>query len=596
MIRPARVPAGGVLVVVLTAVVLEPLLVHGGYALVGDMVFVPRQPWKSAWWGGDGTLPRAVPMDALISLATQVVPGSVLQRLLLIGAFLAGGAGVLRLVRLLRPDAGAARLAAVTLYLWNPWVHDHLAMGQWAILAGYLLLPWTAAAAHRLRCDGVRAGAPPLVLALTAAAVCSPSSGLMAVLTAVVLVAPRPRPIATALGVGAIANLPWVVPALAARSATVSTGGVFAAFAPRAESALGTVASLLGLGGTWKSSIVAPERGSAVTVALSVLLTLVCLAGAVLARRTGGAPERGSVDRLMVLAAMAFALALVPVVPGGAALLDGLGDAVPGVALLRDAQRYLAPAALLFAVGALDATRLLLDRAVPGRGSLRAAAWLVVAAPVLFLPSLAGGAGALDPVDYPAGWQAVSDRLDADADAAAADADPVTVVLPWAGNYRGFTWNPEHAVLDPAPRFLPGTVVIDDRLVLQEGARTVVVPSEDPAVGAVDAALRASTPQARAEALAALGVTHVLIEGPQAGAVRADEPLGTDLVESSGLTLRALPPSSVAPASAERIMPESTDRLRFSVAMSNALTTLLLGVMVVVTSQRVGLGRDRRRR
>lgn len=579
--------------VVVTVAVLAPLLVRGGYALVGDMVFVPHQPWKAAWWGGDGALPRAVPMDALVSIVTQLLPGWVLQRVLLLGAFLAGGLGIARLVRALRPDAGLAVVAAVTVYLWNPWVHDHLAMGQWAILAGYLLLPYAALAAHRVRADGVRAGAPGLVLALTAAAVCSPASGVMAVLTALVLVLPRRADTAATLAVGAIANLPWLVPSVAATGARVSTDGVFAAFAPRGESDLGVVASLLSLGGTWKTSVAALERGSAVIVGLAVLLTLTCLVGVVLARRRREDAALATVDRLAVLALLALAIALLPVLPGGAGVLDDLAGTVPGLALFRDAERYLAPAVLVLAVGAVDVVRDLLDRAVPGRGSLRAAAALVVVAPVLFLPSLAGGAGALDPVDYPPGWDAVADRL------AAADA-PVTVVLPWEGNYRGFAWNPEHAVLDPAPRYLPGTVVIDDRLVLQQEGRTVVVPSEDPAARAVDAALGASTPQARAAALADLGVTHVLLETPQDAAAaadqRADLPVGTDVVEADGLLLRALPPPSAAPASTERIITESSVRLRFSVGVSNALTSLLAGVMVVVTSRRAGLGRDRRRR
>lgn len=577
----------------LTVAVLAPLLVRGGYALVGDMVFVPRQPWKAAWWGGDGALPRAVPMDALVSILTQVLPGWVLQRVLLVGAFLLGGLGVARLVRALRPDAGLAVLAAVTLHLWNPWVHDRLAMGQWAILTGYLLLPYAALAGHRVRTEGVRAGGPGLVLALTAAGVCSPASGLMAVLTAVVLVVPHRRGTAATLAAGAVANLPWLVPALAATGVRVSTDGVFAAFAPRAESSLGVLASLLGLGGSWKTAVAAPERGSAVTVGLAVLLTLACLAGAALARRRRDDAARTTVDRLAVLALLALAIALLPVLPGGAGVLDDLGGTVPGVALFRDVQRYLAPAALLLAVGAAELVRDLLDRAGPGRESLRAAAGLVVVAPVLFLPSLAGGAGALDPVDYAPGWDAVAERL------AAAD-DPVTVVLPWEGNYRGFPWNPEHAVLDPAPRYLPGTVVIDDRLVLEQDRRTVVVPSEDPAVRAVETALAEPTPPLRAAALTALGVTHVLLEMPQGAAAaadgRADLPVGTDVVEADGLLLRALPPPSAAPVSTERISTGSSVRLRFSVGVSNALTSLLAGVMVVVTSRRAGLGRDRRRR
>ena len=61
--------------------------------------------------------------------------------------------------------------------------------------------------------------------------------------------------------------------------------------------------------------------------------------------------------------------------------------------------------------------------------------------------------------------------------------DDATVVLPWAGSYRGFDWNHRRAVLDPAPRFLPGTVLVDDSVRLVDR----VVPPEDPRVEAVAA-------------------------------------------------------------------------------------------------------------
>ncbi len=52
--RPARRTTDAAVAVVLAAVVLGPVLARRGYALTGDMVFVPRQPWKDAWLGLDG--------------------------------------------------------------------------------------------------------------------------------------------------------------------------------------------------------------------------------------------------------------------------------------------------------------------------------------------------------------------------------------------------------------------------------------------------------------------------------------------------------------------------------------------------------------
>ena len=99
------------------------------------------------------------------------------------GAFLAGGIGAGFFVG---RHGTPARLAAIMLMLWNPWVYERLLMGQWAILSGSLLLPGSCSPALRMRRD-LRRGAPAVAVALVLSAVCSPSSGLMAALVVVVL-------------------------------------------------------------------------------------------------------------------------------------------------------------------------------------------------------------------------------------------------------------------------------------------------------------------------------------------------------------------------------------------------------------------------
>ncbi|MGN6161706.1 MAG: hypothetical protein ACTHOG_08390, partial [Marmoricola sp.] len=79
------------------------------------------------------------------------------------------------------------------------------------------------------------------------------------------------------------------------------------------------------------------------------------------------------------------------------------------------------------------------------------------------------------------------------------------VVLPWRGSYRGFPWTDGHAVLDPAPRFFPGEVLVDDRIFLAQG----VLASEDSYLRRVGAALSAPD---RAQALRALGIRWLISE------------------------------------------------------------------------------------
>ena len=489
MTRRRAVSDLGVAITV-AVLVYGPLLLHRGFALRGDRVFVPRQPWKDAWLGLDDSVARFVPGDALVSLTTQVLPGDLLQKVLLVGGFVLGGVGVGRLVAW---APGLGRAAAVVLVLGNPWVHDRLAIGQWGVVVGYLLLPWTAMAAVRLR-DRLPGGASAVVAWLGAAAIFSPASGLVALVTAlaVVLVRPRLRSVAATLGAGVLVNLPWILPSLLGSAPATAPAGQFVAFRTTAESSLGTLASVMSLGGIWKTSVVAPERTSVVIVLLACALT----AAAVVGLRWVPREQRALVVGLGALAVAAVLLALVPALPGGSGALDDLAGEVPAVGLLRDSQRYLGPAALVLLPGLAAVVGRLQSAAVPGREGLRVLAALVVVFPALCLPSRFWGlGGGLRPVGYPAEWTVIRDTLP----------EGRTVVLPWRGGYRGFAWNDQRAMLDPAPRFLPGEVLVDDRLYVEDR----VLASENPLLGRVDTALRSADP---ASGLRGLGVRSVLVE------------------------------------------------------------------------------------
>jgi len=483
-LRASRWPAAATTVAI-TVLALGPLLFRGGFALRGDMVFVPDQPMKSAWLGLDGSVPRSVPMDALVALVDEVIPGALLQRLLLAAALLLGGFGIARLGKRFVP---LAQVAAVLVYLWNPWVYDRLEIGQWPTVLGYGLLPWLVLAAVKVR-DRVPGGLAWLTLSLVATAVCAPSVGLLAlaVSLAVVSVGPDRRRAWSVLAIGAVANLPWIVPALLGPSIRGNDVG-FGAFAAHGESSLGTLASLLSMGGIWKTSVVAPERTNALVVAAAALLAVVLLGGFRYAGSTIGSRTAGA---LAGVGAVAFLLAWLPSLGPVADALGEVSDQVPALAILRDSHRSLAPFGLVLALGAAA----LVDRLVARR---TAGAWLLLVAPLVLLPSMAWGLrGDLDPVPYPAEWSAVASRIDPAAGA--------VVVLPWTGSYRGFGWNHDRAVLDPAPRFLPGEVLIDDRVFLHGE----VVPSEDPFLVRVRDALASDEPAA---ALRALGVGWVLVE------------------------------------------------------------------------------------
>jgi hypothetical protein len=520
--------------VVLGVVALGPFLLSRGFALRGDMVFVPRQPWKDAWLGWDGTTARFVPGDAVLSALTHLVPGDLVQKALLLGVFVLGGTGAGLLVR---RHGHVARAAAIVVMCWNPWVAERLLIGQWGVVVGYAALPWVVLAAVRVR-DAVAGGVPLLVCALAFTALWSPPSALLGVLAAgcVVVVRPRRSALAAVSGAAVLVNLPWLLPSLLAASRVDAAGASFEAFVARGESAAGLLPSVLSMGGIWKTSVVPDERTLVPVVLLSCVPVVAAAVGwrLRLAGSTAGstAGERATGAGLALLAALSLLLALLPAVPPLTEALDSAAARLPALALLRDSHRFLGPAVLVLLPGVAALTDHLWARR-PGAEAVRALAVLLAVWPALCLPSLAWGLrGAVEPVGYPDEWSVVADEL------ATVD-EGATVVLPWRGGYRGFAWNERRAMLDPAPRFFDGEVLIDDRLFVGD----TVLANEDPRLADVTEALEDDD---AAEALSRLGVSAVLVHRDN-GVADADVPEGEVLHDGAELVLVGLGPPTGDP-------------------------------------------------
>lgn len=504
--------------VVLALVVLGPVLLHRGYVLVGDMTFVPHQPWKPAWLGLDGSVPRAVPADAVVSVLGQVVPGDLLQKAVLLATLVAAGAGVLRLTSRIPGIAASARLGGAVLYVWNPYVYERLAIGHWGLLVGYAALPWVVAAALDVR----RGGAPPharLFLLLLVAAAGSPTGGLIAGLAAVVVAADRRRLSSGALVLGSVlvVNLPWLVPGAVNQAPPGDASGV-AAFAARADTPFGAWGSLLTLGGIWKAAVVPAERDTGLLVLVALLVAVAALVRLAASAWAGGDADPLAARRLLLLAVLAFLLAVVPATGAGERLVSSLVERVPAAGIWRDSQKWLQPVALAAALG----FALLLDgagRRLRRAGLPAAGVGVVALLPLVLLPGLGWGlSGRLDPVTYPQEWDSVRQVIDAQP-----AAERRTAVLPWSA-YQRLPWNGGRAALDPALRFFPGQVVVDEDLSISDA---VAVRGTDRSAAAIGRALRDHRPLG--PALAAAGVRYLLVERTAAGAADLPLPGGTTL-------------------------------------------------------------------
>lgn len=529
MEEQARGGRGGLLAGLAVALlVLGPLLVRRGWVLTYDMVFVPDPPLDGRLLGLGPALARAVPSDLLVALPSQLVPGDLVQRAVLL-AVLAGGAwGAGRLV------GGGLLPGAVAgvAYAWTAATAERLVLGQWALLLSLSALPWVVDAA-------LRGGARRLLLSLAVAACGSPAGALLAGATAVGLQRRRADALRAA-GCALLVCLPWAVPSLLRPGGVPGDPAGLAAFAPRADSPLGAVGSVLTLGGVWSADVVPPGRDTFVAV---LGLALVALAA-------WGLP-RHLLTRLGPVAAVGLLVAVAPLVPGLDALAETAVREVPGGGLLRDGQKYAAPYALLVALGLGHAAARL----------PRAFAVLVLVTPVALLPGFAWAvSGRLaPPVAYPAEVGQVR-RL-------VATAPGAVLSLPWTA-YRRPAWNDRRTVLDPLPRLLDRHVVVDDDLVLAD--RTV--QGEDPVAAGLGPLVSGTGPLTRP--LAAAGVGWVVVARDEPGAVDPRDRLAGAVLRLDGPALQVWQ----LPGAVPRALP-GPPALPV-VVVDTALVLLLLGLGV----------------
>jgi hypothetical protein len=545
----------------LALLALAPLLGRG-YVLTYDMVFVPRMQLTRGLLGLGSSVARAVPSDLLVALGSRVLPADVLQKLVLLGIFVAGGWGAARLAPATTAAGGAA---AAALYVWNAGVYERLLMGHWALLVSYAALPWVVSAAISFRQGGPVRG---LVAGLAVAALGSPPGGVIATATALLVVAWPPRPAhpnprrlraaAVVLAAGLLLNAPWWVPSM------LRPGGVpvrpegAAAFASRPDGPLGTLGSLLSLGGIWNARVVPPGHGSWLWwPGFAVVLVIAALGWRAILRRW----PRGAALGLLAAAAVGLVVAAAYAVPGLRELVGLTVAHLPGGGLVRDAQKFVAPLALVEAVGfGVGVERLL---AATGDRRLRAAlAAVLVAAPLLLLPALAwGAAGRLAAVAYPRDFQRA--RAVMAADPAAGD----VLVLPWH-LYLPFPWNGGRVVLDPAQRFFTRHAVTNDDLELAG----VTVPGEEPASARLAPLVNGTAPLG--PALAAEGIRYVLVLKVADWDRYAPRLAGLDTaLDGPELSLRRVP----GPVPAGPAAPASRGAPAAPVLLADALALATLG-------------------
>jgi hypothetical protein len=552
----------------LAVVLLWPLLSRSGHPLSRDLVFLPQQPLTWATAGlADGS-PRAVPLDSVVAVLTSVVDGGVLARLLLTAILLLAAAGVTRLL----PWVGTTGvLVAGGVAVWNPFVVERLALGQWALLASYAALPWLVSATMRAARTSERGRTAPVV-GWAALASLTPTGGLLALSVVLVpVVLRRARSAVLLLAVLAL-QLPWVVAGLVGSATTVSDPAGVAAFAPDTEGRFGVGVALLGLGGIWDSGSEPSSRTTllAPVTALAVVAVL-AVAARELHRRVVGA------GTWWTLGLGGLALALLAATGPGQHVLRLVVTHVPAGGLLRDTQKFLLPTALLVALAAgVAADRLsrLLGRTLAGSPEVRLVLLLpVVLCPLLLLPDGARPVWTtVQPVELPASFEEV-DRV-------TRGTESVVVTLPWR-SYRRFDWGNGTTSSDPAVRALHAQVLVSDDL--QVGSR--LVRGEGALARRVGEVLDDGGP---ARDLGDLGVGWVIVypDDPDAGSV-----------DVSGLEQRYADEVLVlyrVPGVVEAVGPSRGDRVLLGAAYAASALVVAAAALGALLRARERMARRRR--
>lgn len=548
-------------VLLLSVLVVGPALLPG-FALSYDLVFTPRQELLPGSIGVGSGLPRAVPQDAVVALVENVVPGMIVEKLVLLAVPLLAGTGMLRLLR-----GTAAGIVGATLAVANPFVAQRLVIGHWGLLLAYALLPWAIVVTRRLRAQGDPWDGLRLLLIIAAGSLTPSGCLLMAAVAVPPALLPRSRYALRSrlLLVAAVMAtwLPWLLPALLHPAGVGADPDGTRVFALRPDAPGGALVTALTGGGIWNAEVSLPSRDTALTWVFAMCVLALGIAGATTLMRLLGRAVTGWWAGVAVLGLLASVSSWA--FPG---VWAALIDAVPGGGLARDAQKLLAPWVLLLAASAGAGAGRLIGH-VRERTSRAVALAALAVLPLACQPDLLWGAGGrLAAVDYPSDWTTARALV-------AESPRPGDVVsFPWTA-FRRFDWNAQRTVLDPAPRWLTRTTIVSDDLVIETAAGLVAVAGDDPRAQAITRAIDRG--EDVGTLLTGLGVGWALVAKGTPGPV--PELPGWELVlEGQDLAVYAAPPGSVT---------EEISDTRLVAAVDLAVGAALLAGLAMILIRRV---------
>lgn len=344
----------------LITAILWPLAFPGFLGL-RDMV-VLDSPALSISNFGVGDIPaRNAPQDGFLAIIGTVFPASWFVRALLLACacFAAYSASACA-----RNGSFWHKAAAITLILWNPFVIERFLQGHWSLVIAAWLLPGIAiATSTRVK------------LALLAACSITPTGLVLGFITAAWTARKSIRTqCALLLGTAAL-SIPWLIPSLQNPPSSFGT----TAFVARAESYVGTVGSLLGLGGMWNAQAVPTSRSAGFAIAGVLLFFLL----------VSFMPRR---EALLGFTGLALCLLLT------FGPTEWIVNTIPGASLFRDSQKLMALMlpAMVLAAGRIQTSAIKNQVVLPA---------LVIFLSILQVPDAPYAMSALKPHAHQGPWK-----------------------------------------------------------------------------------------------------------------------------------------------------------------------------------------------
>jgi hypothetical protein len=444
----------------LSLLILLPLL-GTGYIQTFDMPWGPIIPYpvatNNAW------------LFYHLQHAVSLIIGSMLlQKLMLIGLFAFMGLGAHKLISTSTSIAKRRNAFYVSgiFYIFNPFVYTRFMAGQWLVLFGYALLPWTVRSLWKLMQE-------PSYRTMLLATVWSASIGLtsihvvgfIALASLVLFVAAGKKDIkqrfiwcGLGLFIWIAVNCLWLVPLIFGSSHTANQISSFGSSQLSAFATHGTIAgsvplTTLLLEGFWAD----PEGRYYLPSHLGIYwwIVVVVLAGLIILGATRVIKNRDKLGiSLLILAVIAWWLGMGVGWSVSAGTTHWLVNHVPLYRGYREPEKWLMLLALaysyLLAIGSNSALKIF--KKIEWR---QITLGIIALLPILYTPVLLWGVGGqLVSADYPSDWAKAETTLDQD------KSSYKVLILPWH-EYLPISFA-KRVVANPANHYFKQNMVISD--------------------------------------------------------------------------------------------------------------------------------------